>query len=111
MVIVLASAFARTQKFSPSPKEIGRSDVSERECKSIEVAMEVFFFFVLHHVHDHPGPTAPIHQTPTIPTPHPLNPKPTATGSQWEQDVQVQNEIRQLKLTGELGGDAPFSGC
>lgn len=66
MVIVLASAFAWTQKFSPSPKEISRSDVSERECKSIEVAMEVVVFF-LRHVHDRPGATAPTRQTPTKP--------------------------------------------
>lgn len=61
------------------------------------------------HVHDSPGATTPTHQTP--PTPHSPNPKPTATGSQWEQDIRVHNEIRQLKLTGELGGHAPFSGC
>lgn len=99
------------KKFSPSPKEIGRSDVSERECKSIEVAMEVafsfffLFFYIIRHVHDHPGATTPTRQTPTKPQAKRLQ------GSQWEQDIQVQNEIRQLILTGELGGHAPFSGC
>lgn len=73
----------------------------------LQVAMEVFFC----HVHDRPGATTLIHQTPTAPLSPIPKPKPTATGSQWEQDVQVQNEIRQLKLTGEPAGHAPFSGC
>lgn len=38
------TAGARPLNSSPSLKGIGRSDVSERECESVEVAMEEFFY-------------------------------------------------------------------